>query len=268
MTTPNGAPPFNGVLFPPGLTIKDSPSTSTDRTANNVLTNGSVVQEMLIRFEYVQKDKNVPVHVLHCHSTILNTILLEQSDHVTIYDKNNRPVDRARVAALSSLANLRELCDLQTRQKDKARHVIVMAIRTARPFAEIKKTTLMETNLKANHAYISEHKFAITEWDISSVGWFRNLHPNLMSFDLIKEYIADEAKKNCRKKTTIPPYQLLITSPWHKEEGSPDMRTKAIQISCPRASSKDLCKFFLPPWQTIPFLFHGRCVIIMSLSIS
>jgi hypothetical protein len=63
-----------------------------------------------------------------------------------------------------------------------------------------------------------------------------------MSFDLIKEYIADEAKKNCPKKTTIPPYQLLITSPWHKEEGSPNMRTKAIQISCPRASSKALSK--------------------------
>jgi hypothetical protein len=230
------------VLFPPGLTIKDSSSTSTDRTANNVLPNGAVVQEMLICFEYVQTNKNVPVHVLQSHSVILNTILLEHPNHVTIYDKNNKTIDRTRVAALSSLAQLRDLCDLNTRQNDKARHVIVMAIRTAHTFAELKKTTLMETNLKANNTYMSEHKFGITEWDISSIGWFRNLHPNLMSHELIKSYLADEVKKNCPKKTTIPTYQLLNTSPWYKEEGAPNMRTKAIQISCPRSSSKALRK--------------------------
>jgi hypothetical protein len=219
MTTPNGARPFNGVLFPPGTTIQDSSSTSTDRTTNNVLPNGAVVQEMLIRFEYIQTNKNVPVHVLQSHSVTLNTILLEHSNHVTIYDKNNKTIDRIRVAALSSLAQLR-----------------------ARTFAELKKTTLMETNLKANNAYMSEHKFGITKWDISSIGWFRNLHPNLMSHDLIKSYLADKVKKNCPKKTTIPNYQLLNTSPWHKEEGAHDMRTKAIQISCPRSSSKALSK--------------------------
>jgi hypothetical protein len=245
MTTPNGAPPFNGVLFPPGTTVQDSSLTSTDRTANNVLPNGAVIQEMLIRFKYVQTNKNVPVHVLQSHSVILNTILLEHPNHVTIYDKNNKTIDRTRVAALSSLAQLHDLCDLNTRQTDKARHVIIMAIRTARTFAELKKTTLMETNLKANNAYMSEHKFGITEWDILSIGWFRNLHPNSMSHDVIKSYLPDEVKKNCPKKTTIPTYQLLNTSPWHKEEGAPDMRTKAIQISCPHSSSKSLSKILL-----------------------
>jgi hypothetical protein len=87
MTTTNGSPPFNGSLFPQGSTIQDSSSTSTDRTANNVLLNGKVVCEMLIRFEYVQIDNKSPVHVLQYHSDLITTILLEQSDHVTIYDK-------------------------------------------------------------------------------------------------------------------------------------------------------------------------------------
>jgi hypothetical protein len=93
MTTPNGLPPFNGSLFPQGSAIQDSLSTSTDRTANNVLLKGKVVREMLIRFEYVQIDNNTPVHVPQYHSDLITTILLKQSDHVTIYNKNNKPLD-------------------------------------------------------------------------------------------------------------------------------------------------------------------------------
>jgi hypothetical protein len=106
--------PSLGCCLPkdPSSIIKDSSFTSTDWTANNVLPNGAVIQETLISFKYVQKEANIPVHVLHCHSEILNTILLEHSDHVTIYEKKNRPVDRARVASLGSLAHLPDLCDL------------------------------------------------------------------------------------------------------------------------------------------------------------
>jgi hypothetical protein len=98
MTPPNGSPPFNSSLFPQGSTIPDSSSTSTDRAANNVLLNGKVVREMLIRFEYVQIDNNTPVHVLQYHSDHITAILLEQSNHVTIYDKNNKPLDLQRMS--------------------------------------------------------------------------------------------------------------------------------------------------------------------------
>jgi hypothetical protein len=112
MTTPNGSPPFNGSLFPQGPAIQDSLSTSTDQTASNVLSNGKVVCEMLICFECVQIDNNTPVHVLQYHSELIMTILLEQSDHVTIYDKNNKPLNRQRISSLSSLAHVRDLCDV------------------------------------------------------------------------------------------------------------------------------------------------------------
>jgi hypothetical protein len=198
MTTPNGLPPFNGSLFSQGSTIQDSLSTSTDRTANNVLSNGKVVHEMLIRFEYVQIDNNTPVHVLQYHSNLITTIIHEQSNHVTIYDKNNKLLDLQRMSSLSSLAHLRDLCNVNTRQNGKARHVIIMALRTAKSFIDIKNTTLVTTKLKQFNAYIAEHKFGITEWDITSLGWFRNLHPSLLSYNLVKNYIIDEVKANCR----------------------------------------------------------------------
>jgi hypothetical protein len=105
------------------------------------------------------------------------------------------------MSSLSSLAHLRDLCDVNTRQNRKACHVIVMALRTAKSFNEIKNTTLVTTKLKQFNAYIAEHKFGITEWDITSLGWFCNLHLSLMSYDLVKA--------NCQKKTTIPPYQTV-----------------------------------------------------------
>jgi hypothetical protein len=120
------------------------------------------------------------------------------------------------MSSLSSLAHLLDLCDVNTRQNGKDCHDIIMALCTAKSFNDIKNTTLVTTKLKQFNAYITEHKFGITKWDITSLGWFRNLHPSLMSYDLVKNYIIDKVKANCQKKTTIPPYQLLNTSPWFK----------------------------------------------------
>jgi hypothetical protein len=65
------------------------------------------------------------------------------------------------------------------------------------------------------------------------------------SYDLVKNYIIDEVKANCQKKTTIPPYQLLKSSPWFIEPGSLDMCTKAMQISTTRQHSWALHKILI-----------------------
>jgi hypothetical protein len=134
---------------------------------------------------------------------------------------------------------------VNTCQNGKARHVIVMPLCTAKSFNKIKNTTLVTTKLKQFNAYIAEHKFGITEWDITSLGWLRNLHPSLMSYNLVKNYIMDKVKANCPKKTRIPPYQFLNTSLWFKEPGSLNMRAKAMQISTTCQHSRALHKILI-----------------------
>jgi hypothetical protein len=241
MTSPNGAPPYNGTLFAQGSTPPDSSSTSTDRTANNVMSNGQVAKEMLVKFEYVQKPDKKAIHILQYHRQLLTSILFASPDQLVIYCKNNKPVTQARINLLTSLAHLKDLCDVHTREGGRdVRHVIVMAFKTTKTLHDIRNTEIFMSHLKSMNAYVTEHFFPIDEWDISSLGWFRNLHPSLMNYDLIKEYFSTEIKKYCPAKTKVPTYQLSNTTPKYWEPGQDEMKTKAIQISCSRKSSKAL----------------------------
>ena len=98
------------------------------------------------------------------------------------------------------------------------------------------------THLKNMNAYVQEHAFPIAEWDISSVGWFRDMHPNHMSYALIKTHIQMLVKTKCPPKTVLPQFELSNATAKFQEPGQQEMRTRVIQISCDRKSSKILHK--------------------------
>ena len=95
------------------------------------------------------------------------------------------------------------------------------------------------------NAFVQEHVFDVNEWDISSVGWFRDMHPNHMSYELIKSNIKSLVKSTAHTSTVIPQFELSNATAKFQEPGQNKLRTRAIQISCDRKSSKMLHKLLI-----------------------
>jgi hypothetical protein len=255
MTTPDPSVDYNGTLYAQPPTPKESSSVYTDKTANTAGKNDQPVREFLLRFEYLQKGKQ-PVPIISHHRQLLTSILNAHKDQVTVYDKNNKPVDQSRINSITSIAHLRDLVDINTRTGDKVRHILIMKLRTSLSVYELRTSTGVMRQLQTMEAYIQEHFFGITEWDIASLGWFRELHPNHMSYDMIIDHcnglITGILKDNFPPKTRIPFYKLSNCSPKFQLEGQDEMRTKAIQINCERQYSRQLHKMFVKALETNP----------------
>jgi hypothetical protein len=170
-------------------------------------------------------------------------------DQITIYDKNDKAIDITGLRTISPVALFRELVDIHTRTANQVRHVIIMKVRTSLSLYEIRTTSSIMRQLKEMQAFIQEHHFTIDEWDIASVGWFHNLHPSHMSYDMIVDHsntlMTIAIKTSFPPKTKIPFYKLSNCTPKYQAEGHDDMRTKAIQITCARSASKQLHKLLV-----------------------
>jgi hypothetical protein len=118
MAMPDTPPAYNGTLFAQPPTPKESSSVYTDKTANVAGKNDQPVREFLLRFEYLQKGKQ-PIPIINHHRQLLTSILNAHKDQVTIFDKNNKPIDQARINSITSIALLRDLVDINTRTGDK-----------------------------------------------------------------------------------------------------------------------------------------------------
>ena len=182
MATQTPVQPYNGTLFAKTPTTQDSSSVYTDKTANIPTSKGQTVREFNVKFEYVQKISNKPVPILQYHRQLLTSIIYAHGDQVTIFDENNRPIDQSRINTLTSIASLRELADIHTRDGKVVRHIVIMNLRSSLSLHDIRNTTVFMTHLKNMNAYVQEHAFPIAEWDISSVGWFHDMHANHMSY--------------------------------------------------------------------------------------
>ena len=252
MVTKNPDQAYDGTLFAKTPTTQDSSSVYTDKTANIASSKGQKVSEIHVKFEYVQKTNNQSVPILQYHRQLLTSIIYAHGDNVTIYDKNDKPIDQTRINALTSIALLRELADIHTRDGKVARHIIIMRLRSSVSLHDIRNTTVFMTHLKNMNAYVQEHPFPINEWDISSVGWFRDMHPNHMSYSLIKNHIMTLVKTKCLPSTTIPQFELSNATAKYHEPGQTEMRTRVIQISCDRKSSKILHKLLIKAFADNP----------------
>ena len=243
---------YNGTLFAKTPSTQDSSSVYTDKTTNVPSSKGLTVREINIKFEYVQKSSNHAVPILLYHRQLLTSIIYAHGDNVTIFDKNDRRIDQTRINSLTSIALLRELADIHTRDGKVARHIIIMRFRSSVSLHTIRNTTVFMTHLKNMNAYVQEHSFSVTEWDISSVGWFRNMHPNHMSYELIKTHIQTLMKTTSPASTVVPHFELSNATAKFQEPGQNEMRTRAIQISCDRKSSKIIHKLLIKAFATNP----------------
>ena len=255
MADPPHAAPYDGTLFAQQPIVQDSSSVYTEKTANNANRNSQPVREFLVKIDYVQKDKAVAI-LLH-HRQLLTSILHALKDQITIYDKHNKPIDQSRINAITSLVLLREMVDINTRNGPQGvRHIIIMKFRTSLTLYDIRSTAGIDHKLKQMNAYMQEHAFQIDQWDIASVGWFQQLHPNHMSYPMIAAHI-DKLMKAVLKthfppKTTIPPYKLSNCTPKFNEPGKEEMRTKAIQVICERKHTKILHKLIVKAFAKTP----------------
>jgi hypothetical protein len=168
MMTPDPSVDFNGTLFAQPPIPKESLSVYTDKTVNTAGKNDQPVREFLLRFEYLQKVKQ-PVPIISHHPQLLTFFLNAHKDQVTINDKNNKPVDQARINSITSIAHLRDLVDINTRTSDKVRHILIMKLRTSLSVYELRTSTGVMRQLKTMGAYIQENFFGISEWDIASL---------------------------------------------------------------------------------------------------
>jgi hypothetical protein len=256
MTTPAEATTFNGNLFAQPPTPTDSPSVYTDKTANVAGKNAKPVKEILIKFDHVQKSARV--NIMNNQRQILTSILNAYKDEVTIFDKNNKPIDQTRINSITSIAHLRDLVDINTRtsgigKNTKVRHIIIMKLRTSLSAYDLRTTAGISHQMHQLGIYIQEHEYPITDWDVVSVGWFYNLHPNHMSYDMIVAHttvlIKAALKTHFPPKTEVPLFKLSNCSPQYEKE---EMKTKAIQISCARRSSKLLRRMLTKAYTTNP----------------
>jgi hypothetical protein len=186
MTTPDPSSGYNGTLFAQPPIPKESPSVYTDKTVNTVGKNDQPICEFLLRFEYLQKGKQ-PVPIISHHRQLLTSIL-NHEDQVTIYNKANKPVDQARINSITSIAHLRDLVDINNCTDDNVRHILIMKIRTSFTVNELQTSTGVMHQSKTMEAYIQERFFGIFECDIASLGWFRELHPNHRSYNMIVDH--------------------------------------------------------------------------------
>jgi hypothetical protein len=247
MTTPDAPAAYKGNLYTAPPTPQESSSVYTDKTTNTAGPNAQPVREFLIKFEYLQKGQQIPIINNHCQ--LLASLLSTLKDQITIYDKNDKAVDIPRLQTITSVALFREFVDIHTRTANQVRHVIIMKVRTSLSLYEIRTTSGIMRQLKDMQAFIQEHHFTIDEWDIASVGWFHDLHPNHMCYDMIVNHsnklMATAIKTSFPPKTQIPFYKLSNCTPKYQADGQDDMRTKAIQITCARSASKQLHKLLV-----------------------
>ena len=252
MANNNPTQPYNGTLFAKTPIVQDSSSVYTDKTANVASSKGLTVCEIHVKFEYVQKVSNKAVPILQYHGQLLTSIIYAHGDSVTVFDKNDKPIDQSQINALTSIAHLRELAEIHTRDGKAVRHIIIMRLRSPISLHDIRNTTVFMTHLKNMNAYVQEHAFPIAEWDISSVGWFWDMHPNHMSYALIKTHIQMLVKTKCPPKTVLPQFELSNATAKFQEPGQQEMRTRVIQISCDRKSSKILHKLLIKAFADNP----------------
>jgi hypothetical protein len=242
MTTPDAPANYNGSLFTAPPTQQESSSVYTDKTVNTSGQNAQSVREFLLKFEYLQKSQQSPILNNHCQ--LLASLLASLKDQITIYDKSDKIVDIPRLQTIASVALFRDLADIHTRTANQVRHTIIMKIRTSLSVYEIRTTVGIKKQLKDMQAFIKEHHFTIDEWDISSVGWFHNLHPNHMCYDSIIAHtdalMIAAIKTDFPSKIKIPFYRLSNCTPKYQADRQDDMRTKAIQLTCARSASKQL----------------------------
>jgi hypothetical protein len=254
MTLPDAPANYNGSLFTAPPTQPESASVYTDKTVNTAGQNAQPVREFLVKFEYLQKGQQIPIINNHCQ--LLASLLSSLKDQITIYDKFDKIVDIPRLQTIASVALFRDLVDIHTRTANQVRHIIIMKVRTSLSLYEIRTSTGIMKQLKDMQAFIQEHHFTIDEWDISSVGWFHDLHPNHMCYDSIIAHtntlMTAAIKTDFPPNTKIPFYRLSNCTPKYQGDGHEDMRTKAIQLTCARSASKQLHKLLVKAFATNP----------------
>ena len=255
MADPPTAPPYNGILFAQQPVVQDSSSVYSEKTTTTTNRNSQPVREFLVKFDYVQKEKAVAI--LAFHRQLLTSILYALKDQITIYDKHNKPIDQSRINVLTSIALLREMVDINTRNGPQGvRHVLIMKFRTSMTLYDIRSTSGIDRQLRTMNAFMQEHSFSIEQWDIASVGWFQQLHPSHMSYQMIAahtELLMKAAIKNhFPPKTMIPPFKLTNCTAKFNEPGKEEMRTKAIQIMCERKHTKFFHKLIVKAFAKTP----------------
>jgi hypothetical protein len=203
---------------------------------------------------FSKKGQQIPIINHHCQ--LLATLSSSLKDQITIFDKKDKPVDLPRLQSVSSIALLRELVDLHTRTAGNVCHVSIKRVRTSLSVSEIRTTTGILRQLKDIQAQIQEHHFTINEWDITSVGWLHDLHPNHMSYKNIANHsnllMLAAIRSSFPPETKIPFHRLSNCTPKYHADGHDDMQTKAIQISCSRSASKQLHKLLVKAYAGNP----------------
>ena len=104
MATSKPDHPYNGILFAKTPTTEDSSSVYTNKTTNIPSSKGQNIIEINVKFEYVQKTSNQAVPILQYHRQLLISIIYAHGDNVSIFDKNDRPIDQSRIKVLTSIA--------------------------------------------------------------------------------------------------------------------------------------------------------------------
>ena len=228
---------FAGSPLPINQTVQDVSSVATEQTVTNPKKNGRSLREFFVKFEFPQQDRARGVPILQNHRQILCSILNAHKDQVTLFDKNENPLDQTKLNAIRSMADHRALFDIHTKDgndRRKTRHTIIMMIRSTLSLTDIRSANLVAYQLTHLHIFLRMHHFPLNTFDVASIGWLRDVHPTQMDHDTLKHSIDTAIKASCGDSTIIPFYNLSFCSPAFQEENKTPMRTKAIEIQVER----------------------------------
>ena len=224
----------------------------TELTATNPPVNGRVQKEFLIKFEFLQKNDNKAVPVMLYHRQLMCSILNAYKNQVVLFDKHEQPIDQVRINKIQSNIDHQALFDVHTKDgvtikhkngkitKRPPRHTVIMMIKTALSLNDIRNTEVIMHHLRNYNAFLRLHHFDLHTHDITSCGWFRELHPTQMCHTLIRQYIETCIKHACGPETNIPSFNLAFCNPNFEDEEDHPMKTKALEIQCERKLSRTL----------------------------
>ena len=262
MSTETDPNRYDGSVLIPLMPTPDTTSVSTDKTRTNPPKNGRVTKEFLVKFEFNATDNNKAVPILQHHRQIMSSILSAHKENCILFDKNDQPIDQARINTIQSNADHAELFDIHSRPPTttrKTRHLIIMTIRTNLSLSDIKNTVMVMHHMRDKNIFIRMHHFPATVHDVNSLGWFRDLHPTQMSHVNIRKFIDDAIHATSGDQTVIPYYNLAFCNPGFADENKVLMKTKSLEIQVDRKSGRTLDqllkKAFLSnpiyiPWRT------------------
>ena len=127
-----------------------------------------------------------------------------------------------------------QLHPIRNKDQKVIKRVAMTKIQTTRPMSDWRENNLFYSQMIEQKIYMFPHPFQYDEWDISSIGFVKNIHITHYT----QEHLHDTILHILKKQETEPPtYQLIPQRITNKDKTA---TTRAYTIQCTKTDAKKM----------------------------